>query len=172
MHTKIIIALLLISLTGCQIADWQKITHYNDEVTTTNDSVYVKGKRVGDAVAKGVLTGDYRAVKTNTDSMEIFVKKQITFFSKQLEIKGSNSMRVAELQYLQFEEQVIQQQFTKLALLNARSTGAEVKGILAELGPIAEKDHAYFDRITTLQEQYARLNGFPYTKGTYRSMFQ
>ena len=123
-------------------------------------------------MAKGVLTGDYSTVKTNTDSMETFVKKQITFFSKQLEIKGSDSMRAAELQYLQFQEQVIQQQFAKLALLNAHSTEAEVKGTLSELAPLAEKDHAFFDRITTLQEQYAKLNGFPYTKGTYRSMFQ
>jgi len=172
MHTKIIIAILLISMSGCQIADWQKITHYNDEVTTTNDSIYVKGKRVGDAVAKGVITGDYCAVKTNTDSMETFVKKQIIFFSKQLNINGSDSMRIAELQYLQFEEQVIQQQFARLALLNAHSTEAEVKGALTELAPVAEKDHAFFDHITTLQEQYAKLNGIPFTKSVYKNMFK
>ena len=167
-----IISACLCFLSSCQIADWQKITHYNDEVTTTNDSVYVKGKRIGDAVNKGMFTGDYSSVQVKTAALDSFVKNQITFFSRKLDINGSDTLRVAELAYLQFEEQVIQTHFMRFAQLNKSSTEDEIKGQLAALQPVADQDKAFFDRISAIQESYARLNGFPFTRGKYQNMFE
>ena len=172
MSTKLIIALLLISLSSCQIADWQKITHYNDEVTTTNDSIYVKGKRIGEAVNKGMMTGDYSAATAKTDSLQLFVKNQIDFFSHKLDIDGSDTLRLAELGYLKFEENVIQQHFYKFGRFNGQTPENEVKQALSELAPIAAYDHTLFEQVSDVQVRYAKAHGFPFTKSTYKNMFQ
>lgn len=166
MKTKMIFtSILLVCLSLSAFAQSkQKMTpiEYNDQMADITDSLYTMGKFWGEKFNE-IYNGDkdYSKLSTARKSLTTYILRTTEKVKRQPPVgKGGEGLKSAVISFLNFENKMIENAFTKIEKLTASSTQAEVEAAYNHLTTEASKEEEVLKLVNAAQEAYGEQNGF------------
>ncbi len=81
------------------------------------------------------------------------------------DVKDSKEMRLALIEFLQFEKGLINSSFMQIEKLAPYSTEKEMEDAMKHLEEASQKEEPYLMKLTQAQDAYAKNNGFTVERG-------
>lgn len=153
-YLTVSIALILASCSDKK----QEIIYLNNELTTINDSLFYKGQVWGEEFKIAFNSGDYSALSPARQEVETYLEQSIEKISEMEDIGGSEELRKAELEYLQFERNVIITKMKKFEAFTDTSSKELISTAYADLVNSSKEEQIKLNKLHSAQKQYADKN--------------
>lgn len=151
--------LMFVTLYVCSCgAKKQEMVHFNDELTTINDSLFYKGKIWGEEFKIGFNTGDYSRLPQARLSMTSYIEKSIEEVSNMKDVGDSRAFREAELSYLRFEKDTIMPYMEAFESFTDSTSHEAITAAYNALLSSAQKESAKLEQVRRVQKEYADKN--------------
>ncbi len=156
-------AIALVFVSTSLLATAQKPTtaiEMNDYLSSVTDSLYKGGQEWGKKLNSIYKTKEFSSLTPIRKKLEIFIDKKKKEIMALPDIGGSEDFRMAMLDFLVFEAQMIKEAFGPLEKFNSSSSDDAIKAAIDNLQKLAEGENARVKRIHETQNEYAAKNGF------------
>jgi hypothetical protein len=124
------------------------------------NDLYARGKAWGAHYNEVRESKDFASLKTDRDSLEKIINQSIEDVEGLKDIKGSRMLRLAMLDFLQFEKTMVENDFASIEKLNKDSSDEEIDAALQKLLDMADHENEWLDKVRDEQKKYAEANGF------------
>ena len=147
---------LIFSLGSC--SDRAKMLALNKDLVTINNTLRAKGIEAGDEVKTGVATGNFSGLKTKRLELESYVATQLERVKKMEDAGGSEAMRHKEIEYLEFEQQLIRTHFRTIENFNSNTTEEEAQATFQEVMAAGKREDEILLEFKELLNAWAAKN--------------
>ncbi len=155
-----------LSAASCNFNRQEEALRLSNELGFTNDSLFYYGKVWNDELRIAVKMEDFSTLQPIRSEMVGYIDRKIDHVKSMEDVGGSKDMRQSELDFLQFEKDIIQQHFAAFEQFDTATTTDELTVAYERLLRASEAEKAKLDRFHKLQEEYAEKNEIPKPLGT------
>ncbi len=160
--------LLLLLATGLMIAgckDTKKqAVEFNNKLSVISDSLYSRGKAAGKVINAAITNKDFAPVAVAGKNLETFVKEKIETVKGMENVAGSENLKAAMLDFLEYEIKISREAFEPFGKLTPEATEEEVQAAITNLMDKSKDETAFMVKLKTAQEEYAKKNKFEIAK--------
>jgi hypothetical protein len=158
-----VIALLVITafVSSCNLNKQEDARRLSNELGFANDSLFYYGKVWNDELRIAVKMSDFSTLAPIRQDLVKYIDNKITHFSGFEDVGGSEQMRQAELEFLKFEKQIIQNHFATFERFDSNTSTDELAKAYEQLLKASEAEKAKLDAFHKLQQEYAEKNDIP-----------
>lgn len=149
----------LVFLAGCKDSKKQAI-EFNNKLSAISDSLYSRGKVVGGEINKAIMSKDFSSVATAGKGLESFVVEKISAVKAMDNVAGSEDLKAAMLDFLEYEIKISRDAFMPFGNLTATSSDDEVQAVIKNLMDKSKDEATYMQKLKTAQQDYAKKNKF------------
>ena len=153
------VAILLIS-PGCNSKNKKKAYDFNQKLVEISDTLNKKGTRIGTEVALAVNTRDFSKVDIINKELLDYIDIKTTELKKTPNTAGSEKLKVAMLEFLAFEKDMISTYFLPLGKMNAQTPDTAIQAAVDRMVDKSKDETGYLAKVQQAQKDYARDNGF------------
>ncbi|MDP4262562.1 MAG: hypothetical protein Q8941_08530 [Bacteroidota bacterium] len=157
--------LLIVTLLTVSAIKAQTPVQLNDDLAGITDSLFSKGQKWGLTFTDAYKDGNYSPLKPLTAGMLIFINSKIAYVQNMKDIKNSKPLRMAMLDLLAFEKQMISEDFRAFELFDSTTTKEKLQAALDQLTEKSKEEDAYVRKVAAAQQVYAAENGFTIEPG-------
>lgn len=155
-QTAILVTIVMI-LSACG-ASKQEVMHFNDDLTTINDSLFYKGKVWGEEFRIAFSTGDYSRLPAARAAMVSYIDKSIETVRNTKDVGDSRAFREAELDYLAFERDSILPRMEIFETFTDSTSREDIAAAYKNLLATAHMEQAKQEHLRRVQKEYADKN--------------
>jgi hypothetical protein len=166
MKTRIILTGILLMCLSLNVSaqSKKKMTpvEYNDQMADITDSLYTMGKFWGTKF-NDIYNGDkdYSKLAPARKSLTAYIIRTTERIKRQPTVgKGGEGLKSAVISFLNFENKMIENAFTKIEKLTVSSTQEEVEAAYNHLTTEASKEEEVLKLVNAAQEAYGAQNDF------------
>jgi hypothetical protein len=152
------IALIITGLASCADKE-HDIVALNNELTTINDSLFYKGQAWGEEFKIAFNSGDYSQLRMARQEVQTYIEQGIDKVGAMEDAGGSQQFRAAEMEYLQFERDVIVQKMKVFESFADTTNKEQVSKAYADLINSSKEEQVKLNTLHDAQKQYADKNG-------------
>lgn len=152
------IALVFVLLASCADKQ-QEIIGLNNELTTINDSLFYKGEAWGEEFKIAFNSGDYTLLPAARQEVQEYIETSIDKVADMKDVGGSQQLRTAELDYLQFERDVIIQKMKAFEEFSDTTNKERVSEAYTDLVNSSKEEQVKLNALHDAQKLYADKNG-------------
>ncbi|MCD6063950.1 MAG: hypothetical protein K0R82_1861 [Flavipsychrobacter sp.] len=152
------IGLVVVLLASCADKQ-QEIIGLNNELTTINDSLFYKGQAWGEEFKIAFNSGDYSRLRMARQEVHVYIEQGIDKVGSMKDAGGSEQLRQAELDYLQFERDVIIQKMMAFESFTDTTNKELVSKAYNDLVNSSKEEQVKLNALHDAQKQYADKNG-------------
>jgi hypothetical protein len=134
------------------------ITYLNNELTSINDSLFLKAQIWGEEFRIGFSTGDYSQLKPAREELQSYIERSITRINTLQDVGGSEKFRKTEMEYLRFERDAIVAKMTRFESFDSNTTKEEITTAYNVLMDASRQEQAYMEQLRAVQREYAEKN--------------
>lgn len=161
MKNKILIALTIILMSiGANAQEKLTPIQFNDRLAMITDTLYNLGSNWGTKFAEVYKTQQFSSLAADRKKMEQFFVTQIAFVKNMKDVGDSKELRMGMVNFLLFEQKMLQTAFLPVERLSANSTQEQTNAAIEQLTTESKKEAAELEKFRMLQEAYAAKNGF------------
>jgi hypothetical protein len=124
------------------------------------NNLYERGKQWGANFNNARESKDFASLSADRKALETFVNQSIKDVEKLKDIKGSKMLRMAMLDFLQFEKDMVENAFLPIEKLDNESSDEEIDTALQKLLGMAKYENEWLDKVRAEQKKYAEANNF------------
>jgi hypothetical protein len=136
----------------------------NNYLVSITDSLFEGGRAWGKTLNAVVQSKRFDSLAGPRMKMEEFILRKQAEVKAMKDINGSENLRNAMLEFLDFEAKMMRDAFKPLEKFNASSTQAEIKKAIDDLIAMAATEKDALAKVNTAQEEYGNKNGFTIEK--------
>lgn len=151
------ILLLTLLLASCREKK-AEITYLNNELTTINDSLFLKGQVWGEEFRIGFSTGDYSQLKSAREELQEYIERSIKRINTLQDVGGSEKFRKTEMEYLRFERDAIVAKMIPFESFDSNTTKEEITAAYNALMEASRQEQAHMEQLRAVQRDYAEKN--------------
>ncbi|MBS1687950.1 MAG: hypothetical protein JSS96_04450 [Bacteroidetes bacterium] len=153
--------LFLICVICCKTTFAQQTPiEFNDHIAALTDSLYARGQAWGYKFNDAVKSKDFTILAGPRRELQVFIDKSIKELQNAKDVKGSEKLRHAMIDFLTMEKSMIANAFIPVEKLTANATDAEVQAALDRLTEESKKETADLQKLNAAQKEYAAKNNF------------
>lgn len=152
------IILIAAGLASCADKE-QDIIGLNNELTTINDSLFYKGQAWGEEFKIAFGSGDYSQLAAARQEVQTYIEQGIDKVGMMADVGGSQQFRAAEMEYLQFERDVIIQKMKMFESFTDTTDKEKISQAYADLVNSSKEEQVRLNTLHDAQKQYADNNG-------------
>ena len=156
-------ALAILFFFSFHLANAQQPTtalQFNDYLVTITDTLYMYGKEWGDQFNVAHESKDFTSLSPMRIRIEEYAAKKFLDVTTMKDIKGSEKLRAAMLEFLAYEKLMINERFTPMEKLNSSSTDDDIQKHLDALATASKGEATALKKVNDAQKEYAKKNGF------------
>ena len=150
---------ILLLLLGCN-ADKKKAYDFNQKLFEISDTLNKKGTRIGTEVAMAVNTRDFSKVDRINEELLAFIELKSAELKKPPNTAGSEKLKAAMIEFLQFEKDMVSNYFVPLGKMNAATSDSAIQFAVDQMVEKSKDEGSYLQKVQVAQKEYARSNGF------------
>jgi hypothetical protein len=161
----------LVIVFACALASFganaQKPTtalELNDYLASFTDSLYQGGREWGKTLNAVVTSKKFDSLAGPRKKMDDFITRKQAEIKDMKDINGSEDLRKAMLEFLDFEAKMIKDAFLPLEKFTATSPKEDIKKAIDDLIAMAATEKDHLSKVNVAQEAYAKKNGFTIEK--------
>jgi hypothetical protein len=133
---------------------------FNDYLVSITDTLYMYGKEWGDQFNVANESKDFTSLSPKRTKIEEFAAKKFLEVTTMKDIKGSEKLRAAMLEFLAYEKLMISEHFIPMEKLNSSSTDDDIQKHLDDLSTAGKTESIALKKVSDAQKEYAKKNGF------------
>ena len=153
------LAILLVS-QGCNSKNKKKAYDFNQKLVEISDTLNKKGTRIGTEVALAVNTRDFSKVDIINKELLDFIEIKTAELKKTPNTAGSEKLKVAMLDFLAFEKNMISSYFVPLGKMHAQTPDTTIQAAVERMVDKSRDESSHLTRVQQAQKEYAKNNGF------------
>jgi hypothetical protein len=158
---RILLSVLLVAfITGATAQKKMTPLELNNYFTSINDTLYTGGTKWGAELNKARSSKDFSGLTAHRKGLQSFAKRKLKELQNMQDIKGSEELRVAMINLLKMEIQMMADAFMPFEKLNNSSTSEEIQDKIDNLVEVAKQEGEILNKIRVAQKSYAHKNGF------------
>lgn len=146
-------------ILSASILKAQTPLEFNNTLTAITDSLYRKGQAWGNSFNTAHQNGNYAILKPITKDMIAFIDKNIVFVQKMKDVNNSKPLRLAVIDFLNYEKQLVEV-FKTFEAFDAATPKEKVQDALNIVRQKAKDEGTSIQKLQAVQEKYAAENGF------------
>lgn len=133
----------------------------NDKLTDITDSLYARGGEWGEQfkIAKEE-TRNFAALRPYRERLQVFIRRKIAEVAKMQDVNNSKPLRMAMIDFLQFEMKMTTNAFLPVEKLKSSATDAEIEKVRQRIVRMSEGEAPQLNKVAAAQSAYAAENGF------------
>ena len=151
---------ILLVLSGCNSKNKKKAYDFNQKLVEISDTLNKKGTRIGTEVALAVNTRDFSKVDIINKELLDFIEIKTAELKKTPNTAGSEKLKVAMLDFLAFEKDMISSYFIPMGKMNAQTPDTIIQAAVERMVDKSKDESSFLARVQQAQKEYARNNGF------------
>lgn len=159
-YTLALFIVVLIASCGHNSQDALKL---NNTIVAINDSLFDKGKVWGEEFKISYNTGSFSALYPLRLDMQQFVERNVDMVKSMRDVGGSEELRKAEIDFLQFEQEAIKT-MSGFESFNETTDSLLIEQSVSALLLVSKTEQEKIDALKDLQYKYAKANDFELTK--------
>jgi hypothetical protein len=156
MKNYLLAAFLLISIASCKPSVTP--TQINNEISAINDSLKTLGSQWGEAFGKSYMSQDYSALKPLREHISSYIGLKIDELSNMKDAGGSEELKKTELDFLEYEKDMVEKGFLPFEKFSANTTPADVITASDQLMKYSNGEAPLVEKLKTVQQAYAEKN--------------
>lgn len=150
---------VLILLAGCKGSN-KKAFEFNEKLAAISSTLYSKGKEFGTELQPAMQSNDFSKLSAISASLNKFIDEKLTELKDTKDVGGSEKLRSAMIEFLDFEKGMIKDAFEPFGKLNENSTEEEKQAAVQNLVKMSADEGKYLTRVQEAQKEFAAKNGF------------
>lgn len=155
---------MLLLIPGTAAFAQKKMTplQYNDKLAAVTDSLYNLGLEWGNQFQQ-IDAGDknYGQLDAARKRIAGFTTRKIAEIKREPAVgAGGDKLKAAMLEFLAFEQRMIESAFQPMEKLHSNSSPAETESALKKLTGFAEQEGEALKKVNAAQEAYGKQHGF------------
>ena len=157
------ITLAIVFFFSFHLANAQQPTtaiQFNDYLVSITDTLYMYGKEWGDQFNEANESKDFTSLSPVRIKIEEFAARKFLEVTTLKDVKGSEKLRAAMLEFLAYEKLMINEHFAPIEKLNSSSTDDDVQKHLDALTTAGKAETTALKKVNEAQKDYAKKNGF------------
>jgi hypothetical protein len=160
--TKIFIPFLaLILLQNCK-SDKGTAYDFSHFIESTYKSFYSRNEQLAAFLRSAMKTMDFEKFTTEEANLEKYIDKQIVKVTNRENVSGSEKLKAAMIEYLNFEKEILGFCSVSFGIMNETTTADEKQAALDNLRQLTRKETQYRINLYRAQQDFAAKNGFKY----------
>lgn len=143
-------------------ASSKKLTpiEFSDRMSDITDSLYARGVAWGRHFNEAYKSKNFSSLKPYRVAVETFIVSSLSNVRSMLDVNDSKPLRMAMIEFLEFEQKMVIDGFTPMEKIKADATDEEVVAAYKKLEGLASVEGDALKKVSTAQEAYAAANGF------------
>jgi hypothetical protein len=133
---------------------------FNDKLTAITDSAYVLGKEWGIQFIEAHKKKDYGSLQPYREKIEQYIEAEIAVVEGMKDVRDSRALRMAMIQFLKYEKNMIEKAFAPLERLGKYTPQSEIQAYLERIKAYSIQEEEELGKVNAAQEAFARANGF------------
>lgn len=159
MYYRIFVALgILVLLAGCKPGP--TALEYSNKLVSITDSLHAKGTRWGQELVKGAETKDFSKLAPIRTDLQSFISAKTDELIADKDVHGSADLKKAMLDFLNYEQIMVETSFKPVEQLNSNSTPEDLNAVVERIKEASQKEDVLLDRTREVQREYAAKNHF------------
>jgi hypothetical protein len=138
----------------------KKAYEFNEKMVAISRTMQEKGRYIGEELATAVQTHDFSKVDSANHDLLGFVRQQRSALLSEKDIPHSDTLRNAMLEFLSFEERLIDSTFMVFGKMGQHTPGTELQAALKQLNEKIREENKYLQRVHAAQKAFAERNGY------------
>lgn len=158
---------LLLFLFFGNVALAQKLSplEYHDKIISITDSLHEKGMKWGQVLNECSQTQDCSVLKEARLEMMKLIERKIKEIKQMKDVgKGAGELRDAMIEFLVFENKLVEDAFTPFEKLVPTSSQTDYEVAIANLNAVVVEEEAFMKKLDAAQAAYGEKNGFTIQK--------
>ena len=139
---------------------------FNDHIASITDSLFLKGQEWGTKFNEVYANKDFALLKPMREGLETFVTARIKELTGMKDVKNSKALRMAMLDFLDYELIMVTNAFKPMERLAGTATNEDVKAALDKMTELSKQEAEELKKVGDAQEAYAKANGFSIAPAT------
>jgi hypothetical protein len=159
-HIKPVLLLFILILHAYCSPGNKKAYDFNEKMVAISRIMQEKGRFIGEELATAVQTHDFSKIDSANHDLLAFIKQQRSELLSEKDIPHSDTLRNAMLEFLSFEERLIDSTFMVFGKMGQQTPATEVQGALKQLNEKIREENKYLERVHAAQKAFAERNGY------------
>lgn len=156
---KLLLILLFFSATAAAQTPKSPIA-YNNKLADYLDTMFVGGQEWGKVFEAVYPTGNYIALKVETDKLDVYIDRSIRTIEAMQDLKNSKPLRTAVIEFLNYEKTLISKAFRPFEKFKSDTPEATIQAAIDNLMDLSIDENEYLKKVKEAQKKYAAENGF------------
>lgn len=161
-YTSIIITVVLcVFATSCNFNKQEDCIALDNTISTTNDTLMLKGNAWGDEFEVAVNTLDFSQLNKRRTDMQSYIERKIDEVDELEPVGKAEDLLAAEKEFLEYERLVVAEKFSVFEQYDTTVTMDELRDSYVNLQLSSEKEQDLIEKVQQKREEYAEQNDFP-----------
>jgi hypothetical protein len=154
--------LVLLVVVGAGSNSYAQLTplQFNDKLVAITDSLYVRGQDWGNHFNEAVKNKNFASLRPYRIDLERFVDQKIIAVRAMKDVRNSRSLRLAMLEFLNFEKGRITKAFRPLESLSSKASSEQINAKIEKIREYSKEENVQLEKVNAAQEAYGKDNGF------------
>ncbi len=150
---------LLIVLSSCTRSN-KKAFNFNQQLVGVSEKLQEKGTGIGRELKEAVNTKDFSAFADSSQALLDYIDKCLADYKNMKDVSGSENLRAAMIDFLNFEKDVVSQTYIPLGKMNSTTSEEELQATINTMLEKSREEGSYLVKVQDAQREYASKNGF------------
>lgn len=151
--------IVLLLFQSCGSAK-KKAFDFNQKLAGISKTLNSKGVAFGTELRSAINTNDFSALDSMATALNKYISDQIIVVKNTENVSGSEKLKNAMLDFLNFEYKLVTEAFVPFGKLNTNSTEDEKQAAINTMVEKTKDESSYLLKIQAEQKDYATKNGF------------
>ena len=138
----------------------------NNTLVYINDSMYSKGQEWGQVLTDCAVSKEFRKLAPYRFRLEHFIDSSLTQVENMNDVGGSGDLRSCEIDLLRFEKNMVTSYFAPFEQFTDNTSVDEITEKLNAIQAASQDETMKMTHFKSLQDLYAKKNGFKLEKMT------
>lgn len=157
--TLLIVALAAIMAPSCTSPKAKKATEWNNKLAEISKMNQDRWKDVIEAINSSQTTKDYSKVGNLGKDLVTFLDEKINEVTKMENTEGSEKMKDAMIEFLQYEKRTAQDGLSPYQNMNQDTAPEEAQTTYENLSNMAREEATYLSKLQAAQREFASKHG-------------
>ncbi|PZF73307.1 LIC11966 family surface protein [Taibaiella soli] len=132
----------------------------NNRLASITDSLYSKGQDWGNKFVETTNTRDFASLKPYRENIQHYIASELKVVKGMKDINGSENLRNVIIEFLNYENKMIDNGFVPVEKLPQTASDDDVKKVINDLAEASKDEADLLKRVSEAQDSYAKKNGF------------
>lgn len=156
----IVVTLIFFSSCNLFLNNKKNAIALNDAFVKINDSLYYKGKNYGELLGAAIREKNFSGTADFRKNLAAYVDNEIDYVKNMKDVAGSETFRQKEIEYLQFEKQLV----TSYAVWDGFTATTSQDDIMKAYNDVISKvktEEEMLNSVKQAQQEFGAKNGMP-----------